>query len=135
MVNAARHSTIWAKLARVAGGRRHVNTHNAINPRERRPGHSGVLGNRVSSQEPERGGKLRIHGGILLPTVRDFKNGAFKPHVTPQGNTSTFEDDGSNYGSGCKVLIQRIGPWLLIEDDGGCGGAAVTFTGLYRRMK
>ncbi len=76
-----------------------------------------------------------MDGGILLPTVRDFNNGAFKAHVTPQGNTITFEDDGSNYGSGCKVLIQRIGPWLLIEDDSGCGGAAVTFTELYGRMK
>ncbi len=25
-------------------------------------------------------------------TVRDFNNGAFKAHVTPQGNTITFED-------------------------------------------
>jgi hypothetical protein len=31
--------------------------------------------------------------------------------------------------------MQRIGPWLLLEDNGACGGAGVTFTGLYRRMK
>ena len=65
--------------------------------------------------------------------ARDFHNGSFEAHVKPQGDTITFEDDGRNYGSGCKVRMQRIGPWLLIEDDGGCGGAAVTFTGLYRR--
>jgi hypothetical protein len=83
--------------------------------------------------KPEKGGKLHIDAGILLPTARDFHNGAFEAHVTPQGDTMAFEDDGSNYGSGCKVRMQRIGPWLLIEDDSGCGGAAVSFTGLYRR--
>ena len=39
------------------------------------------------------------------------------------------------YDDGCRVRMQRIGPWLLIEDNGGCGGAGVTFTGLYRRTK
>jgi hypothetical protein len=29
--------------------------------------------------------------------------------------------------------MQRIGAWLLVTDNGGCGGAGVTFTGLYRR--
>jgi hypothetical protein len=29
--------------------------------------------------------------------------------------------------------MQRIGQWLLVEDNSGCGGATVTFTGLYRR--
>jgi hypothetical protein len=82
---------------------------------------------------PEAEGKLHIDAGMLLPTARDFHNGSFEAHVKPQGDTIAFEDDGRNYGSGCKVRMQRIGPWLLIEDDGGCGGAAVTFTGLYHR--
>jgi hypothetical protein len=36
---------------------------------------------------------------------------------------------------GCRVRMQRIGQWLLVEDNSGCGWAAVTFTGLYRRKK
>jgi hypothetical protein len=47
-------------------------------------------------------------------------------------NTIAFTDEGS-YGDRCHVRMQRIGPWLLVEDNGGCGGAGVTFTGLYRR--
>jgi len=31
--------------------------------------------------------------------------------------------------------MQRIGPWLMVEDNGGCGGAGVSFIGLYRRKK
>lgn len=85
--------------------------------------------------KPEAKGKLHIDAGILMPAGRDFRNGAFQAHVKPRGDTMAFEDDGggSDYATGCKVRMQRIGPWLLIEDDGSCGGAAVTFTGLYRR--
>ena len=39
------------------------------------------------------------------------------------------------YDDGCRVQIQRIGPWLLIEDNGVCGGSGATFVGLYRRTK
>ena len=31
--------------------------------------------------------------------------------------------------------MQRIGPWLAVVDNSGCGGAGVSFTGLYRRTK
>lgn len=81
------------------------------------------------------GGALHVNAAILLPPGRDAHNGAFEARVTPQGETLAFQDGGSNYGSGCQVRMQRIGPWLLLEDKGGCGGAGVTFTGLYRRTK
>jgi hypothetical protein len=78
------------------------------------------------------GGKLHVEGVMTLPTPSgDFQNGEFKAQVEPQ-NTIAFTDEGS-YGDGCHVRMQRIGPWLLVEDNGGCGGAGVTFTGLYRR--
>jgi len=31
------------------------------------------------------------------------------------------------------VRMQRIGPLLLVVDNTDCGGAGVTFTGLYHR--
>jgi hypothetical protein len=31
--------------------------------------------------------------------------------------------------------MQRVADWLMVEDDGGCGGYGVTFSGLYRRKK
>ena len=36
---------------------------------------------------------------------------------------------------GCHVQMQRIDAWLMVGDNGGCGGAGVTFMGLYRRTK
>jgi len=79
------------------------------------------------------GGKLHVEGGMTLPTARDFHNGDFKAQVAPQNDTIAFADDGSNYGEGCQVRMQRIGPWLVVVDNSGCGGAGVSFTGLYRR--
>jgi hypothetical protein len=78
------------------------------------------------------GGKLHVDAGILVPTARDFHNGDFQGDATPKGDTLSFADE---YDDGCRVRMQRIGPWLLIEDNGVCGGTGVTFTGLYRRKK
>jgi len=52
---------------------------------------------------------------------RDVQNGDFMAHLTPQDDTIAFIDEGG-YGKGCHVRMQRIGPWLLVEDNGGCGG-------------
>ena len=79
------------------------------------------------------GGRLQVGGEGVFPTARDFHNGAFKAQVTPQNDAIAFADDGSNYGEDCRVRMQRIGPWLLVVDNAGCGGAGVSFTGLYRR--
>lgn len=77
-------------------------------------------------------GKLHVDAGILVPTARDAHNGDFQGDLTAEGDTLSFAD---GYDDGCRVRMQRIGPWLLIEDNSACGGAGVTFTGLYRREK
>ena len=77
-------------------------------------------------------GKLNIEAGMTVPTLHDFHNGDFRAKVTPpESDTIALTDEG-DYGDGCQVRMQRIGPWLLAEDNGGCGGVGVTFTGLYR---
>jgi len=86
------------------------------------------------------GGKLNIEGKMIVPTARDFHTGGLQANATPEKDTIAFVDDGSipfekTEEGECRVRIQRIGQWLLVEDNDGCGGAAVTFTGLYRRKK
>lgn len=78
-----------------------------------------------------KGGKLHVEGGMTVPTAKDFHNGDFAGDVMPKGDTIAFVDQ---YGE-CRVRLQRIGPWLLAVDNSGCGGAGVSFTGLYRRKK
>ncbi|MGC1793860.1 MAG: hypothetical protein WA753_20865, partial [Pseudolabrys sp.] len=58
--------------------------------------------------------------------------------VVPAQNMIAFADDGSTpfekaEEGQCLVRIQRVGAWLLVEDNMQCGGSMVTFTGLYRR--
>ena len=83
------------------------------------------------------GGKLSVEGEMVVPTAHDAHTGEIKAQVTPGKDTIAFVDDGSapfeKDGGECRVRMQRIGPWLMVEDNEGCGGAAVTFTGLYRR--
>lgn len=33
----------------------------------------------------------------------------------------------------CKVWMRRVGPWLVVDDNSQCGGANVSFRGLYAR--
>ncbi|MDR3422959.1 MAG: hypothetical protein P4L80_17220 [Xanthobacteraceae bacterium] len=85
-------------------------------------------------------GKLRIEGGMTVPTAHDFHNGALRAKVTPEKDTIAFVDDGSSpfdktEAGECRVRMQRVDQWLLVEDNSGCGGTTVTFTGLYRRTK
>lgn len=34
----------------------------------------------------------------------------------------------------CEVTLKRLGPWLVVNDNMGCGGLNVTFRGIYRRI-
>ncbi|HET7886670.1 MAG TPA: hypothetical protein VFL62_10620 [Bradyrhizobium sp.] len=81
---------------------------------------------------PAKGGKLHVEGGITVPTARDFHNGDFAADVTAAADMLDFV---SANDESCHVQMQRIGPWLMVGDNGGCGGAGVTFQGLYRRTK
>ena len=84
------------------------------------------------------GGRLRIEGEMVVPTARDFHNGAFKAEAVPEKDTIAFLNDGTlpfetKCEDACRVRMQRIGESLMVEDNDGCGGAGVSFTGLYRR--
>jgi hypothetical protein len=76
-------------------------------------------------------GKLRIEAVRVIESAGgNTQNGTFSASVMPGTDTLAFGDEGTNE---CQVRMQRIGPWLLVEDNGGCGGAGVSFLGLYRR--
>jgi hypothetical protein len=84
------------------------------------------------------GGRLKIEGIMVVPTAHDFHNGAFTAEAKPDKDTLAFLNDGtlpfeSKCDDACRVRMRRIGPWLIVEDNDGCGGAGVSFTGLYHR--
>jgi hypothetical protein len=84
------------------------------------------------------GGRLQVGGEMIVPGTQDVHTGVIDAQVNPTNGTIAFLDDGwfpfeTKCDSGCRVRMQRIGPWLAVEDNSDCGGAGVSFTGLYRR--
>jgi hypothetical protein len=83
---------------------------------------------------------LSIEGEMTVPAGHDFHNGQLQATAIPEKDTIAFVDDGSvpfekTEAGECRVRMQRIDRWLLVEDNLGCGGAAVTFTRLYRQTE
>ena len=92
---------------------------------------------RISAGES---GKVSIDGVMLVPARREMRNAVLQANVTPENDTIAFSDDGSipfekAGGDRCRVRMQRVAEWLMVEDNNGCGGYGVTFSGLYRRKK
>jgi hypothetical protein len=68
--------------------------------------------------------------------------GEIEGDVTPDGDRLSFAivdgatlpvDKGEEFT--CKVWMQRIGPWLVVDDNNSCGGRNVTFRGVYIRKR
>lgn len=69
-----------------------------------------------------------------------INSGEFSADVRPRGAMVGFTqgDNGAlPYESGdefaCRVRMKIAPPFLIVEDNGACGGMNVSFTGLYRR--
>lgn len=84
------------------------------------------------------GGKLSIEGEHTYPAAQNVHSGVLGATIAPTQGVIAFAEDGTipfdqaEEGQ-CLVRMQRIGAWLLVEDNQQCGGSMVTFTGLYRR--
>jgi hypothetical protein len=66
--------------------------------------------------------------------------GNFDGKTKPRGNRLAFGDgyDGSappdrNDPTDCRVLLRLVGPYLVAADNQGCGGANVSFDGVYTK--
>jgi hypothetical protein len=68
--------------------------------------------------------------------------GMIAGEVTPAGERLSFAmgdsatlpvDKGGEFD--CKVWMRRLGPWLIVDDNGNCGGHNVTFRGIYTHKR
>jgi hypothetical protein len=84
-------------------------------------------------------GKLSVMGEMVVPGAQSAHSGGLEADIMPGKDTIAFVDDGTTPFEAdkgeCRVRMQRIGAWLMVEDNEGCGGVGVTFTGLYHRKK
>jgi len=87
-----------------------------------------------------RRGSLRIRGEHVYPAAQNVHSGVIRAEAKPAHGLLQFADDGrkafdaaNSEAGNCLVRMQRIAELLVVEDNGHCGGAMVTFTGFYRR--
>jgi hypothetical protein len=93
---------------------------------------------RIEIKEGGIGGRLQIEGIAAFQGAREVHNGAIDAQLIPDGDTIAFLEDGwlpieTKCDSGCRVRMRWVGRYLLVDDNRGCGGVGVSFTGLYRR--
>jgi hypothetical protein len=103
----------------------------------------------ISIKKGSRRGEIKIDGeasyGSLDPerAKRGAVNvGEIEAVVKPAGASLAFTmgddatlpyDQGDTYD--CRVRMRLLDPFLLVEDNGNCGGMNVSFSGAYRRKK
>jgi hypothetical protein len=84
-------------------------------------------------------GGFTIHSEGFYQAVQNVHTGVIDAVAKPEGGFLQFADDGSvpfdkaKDNAECLVRMQRVGALLVVEDNNGCGGIMVTFTGFYRR--
>jgi hypothetical protein len=91
----------------------------------------------ITIEEGEKG-KLTIEGIQAYKGAQNVQTGVLGAEATPAGDLLAFADDGKTpfdqaKEAECQVRMQRVGKFLVVEDNGGCGGVMVTFTGFYQR--
>jgi hypothetical protein len=78
-----------------------------------------------------RGHQLLVYGDAVWQGLSDPHFGEINAVGTPEGNTLTLGT--SDQPVGCYVKLLRTRNLLVAVDNGGCGGANVTFSGFYIR--
>ncbi|MDQ3803699.1 MAG: hypothetical protein M3416_07705 [Acidobacteriota bacterium] len=84
--------------------------------------------NSLHIRRDARADRLAVEGQAYWQGLGDNVHvGEVAGSVAPAGNTLTLEDDT------CRVRLHLVGPYLVADDNGQCGGVNVTFDGVYRK--
>jgi hypothetical protein len=67
----------------------------------------------------------QLEGVVRIPKANMMALGEGYEGTTPPGNDR----------SECRARLRLFGPYLVVEDNGGCGGNNVSFTGVYMQVK
>ena len=78
-------------------------------------------------------GALGVEGDAMWRGVHpgSVHVGEVSGEAAPAGNVLSLGEDPDD----CRVTLRLVGPYLLAADNKRCGGANVTFDGVYRRKK
>jgi hypothetical protein len=80
-------------------------------------------------------GELAVKGNAFWQGLGDnIHIGELDHKAKPTGNILKLgENETSEYD--CKVTMRLLGKYLIASDNNNCGGANVTFSGVYRKTK
>jgi hypothetical protein len=85
-----------------------------------------------------RNGGVAIQGEAFYDAAQNVHTGVIEAVATPNNGVLQFADDGSGpfdtSDAGCQVRMRRVDNVLVVEDNNGCGGVMVAFTGFYKRQ-
>jgi len=83
-------------------------------------------------------GAVTIHGEAFYNAAQNVHTGVVDATAKPAQGLLQFADDGNipfdDPKAECQLRMRRVEVLLVVEDNNGCGGAMVTFTGFYRRQ-
>jgi len=84
--------------------------------------------NSLSIRRDSKTGKLVVEGSAVWHGLGDNVHvGEVNARAAPAGNALALDDDI------CRITLRLVGDYLVADDNGECGGANVTFDGVYRR--
>jgi hypothetical protein len=81
-------------------------------------------------------GKVNAAGEAYYQTAQTVNEGSFGSAgvtVTPGAKEVVFRQGSGDIA--CAVTVRRRGPYLVVDDNGNCGGLNVTFRGIYVRLR
>jgi hypothetical protein len=89
--------------------------------------------NSVRITRGAKAGALRVEGEAFWHGVNpgNVHTGELGGEAAPAGNVLSL-GDGEDI---CRATLRLVGPYLVVDDNGECGGANVTFGGVYRKKK
>ncbi|HYH84841.1 MAG TPA: hypothetical protein VEX60_05115 [Pyrinomonadaceae bacterium] len=89
--------------------------------------------NALNIRRGAKAGLLRVEGEAFWHGVNpeNIHTGAVDGEGLPAAGVLTLAPDDDI----CKITLRLIGEYLVADDNGDCGGANVTFDGVYRRKK
>jgi hypothetical protein len=90
--------------------------------------------NSINIVSGKKRGLLEISGNAFWKGLGDnIHTGEIAGETAPRGNVLKIGENVAEEEDECKAVLRLVGNFLIVSDNLRCGGANVTFSGVYRR--
>jgi hypothetical protein len=92
-----------------------------------------AYGNSIRIAKAKTPGELSIKGEASWGSGAATHTGELDHSAKPSADKLNFGDGTDEYD--CEVTMQLVGPYLVVGDNLHCGGANVSFSGVYQKKR